>query len=170
MSGTHVRPRCHAQRAVCAIASVLFIAGSGAALLSAAAPASGAPSGRPASGKVTVTDVRTTSILCAWVPIIGRGQQADFDSTLTWRDDGVTVSSANGDFSCALRGKGPLAAAAPCRFAVGGGRARTNVTCPAEKVIGRRDGDVLEVNTTSCRGVLLGCDVEADAQVRVTPK
>jgi hypothetical protein len=121
-----------------------------------------------AVGRVTVTAVRTApkcSVLRTAV-----GQSATFPAVLEWRDDGANVSSSTGNFACALQGTTDLSASESCNIVVGGGLARVAVSCPAEKVSGRRDGDVLRVTTQMCHGVILGCEVGVDATVVVTPR
>jgi len=98
------------------------------------------------------------------------GTVGDVPAVLEWRDDGANVSSATGGFACALQGTTDLSAAQPCNIVLGGGIARAAVSCPAENVTGRRDGDVLRVTTQMCHGVILGCEVSVDATVVVTPR
>jgi hypothetical protein len=131
--------------------------------------AAGDPSDATAAvGRVTVRAVRTApncSFLRAAV-----GQSATFPAVLEWRDDGANVSSSTGNFACALQGTTDLSASEACNIVVGGGIARTAMSCPAEKVSGKRDGDVLRLTTEMCRGAILGCEVSVDATVVVTPR
>jgi len=121
-----------------------------------------------AVGNVTVRAVRTTPKCSSLRAAVG--QSATFPAVLEWRDDGADVSSATGGFACALQGTTDLSAAQPCNIVFGGGIARAAVSCPAEKVSGRRDGDVLRVTTQMCQGVILGCEVSVDATVVVAPR
>jgi len=121
-----------------------------------------------AVGRVTVRAVRTAPN-CAFLRAAA-GRSATFPAVLEWRDDGANVSSSTGDFACALQGTTDLSASEPCNIVVGGGIARAAMSCPAEKVSGKRDGDVLRVTTQMCHGVILGCEVGVDATVVVTPR
>jgi hypothetical protein len=122
----------------------------------------------PAIGSVTVRAVRTTPKCSSLRAAVG--QSATFPAALEWREDGANVSSATGGFGCALQGTTNLSASEPCNILLGGGIARAAVSCPAENVRGRRDGDVLRVTTQMCHGVILGCEVSVDATVVITPR
>jgi hypothetical protein len=124
--------------------------------------------GNAAIGIVTVRAVRTAP-KCSFLRT-AQGRSATFPAVLEWRDDGANVSSTTGIFACALQGTTDLSASAPCNIVVGGGIARAAVSCPAENVSGKRDGDVLRVTTEMCHGVVLGCEVSVDATVVITPR
>jgi hypothetical protein len=121
-----------------------------------------------AVGTVTVRAVRTAPKCSVLRTAVGRS--ATFPAVLEWRDDGANVSSSTGNFACALQGTTDLSAPESCNIVVGGGLARVAVSCPAEKVTGRRDGDVLRVTTEMCHGAILGCEVSVDATVVITPR
>jgi len=121
-----------------------------------------------AVGRATVRAVRTAPNCSALRTAVG--QSATFPAVLEWRDDGASVSSSTGSFACSLQGATDLSASEPCNIVMGSGLARVAMSCPAEKVSGRRDGDVLRVTTEMCHGVILGCEVSVDATVVVTPR
>jgi hypothetical protein len=121
-----------------------------------------------AVGRVTVSAVRTAPNCAALRRAVG--QSATFPAVLEWRDDGANVSSSTGDFACGLQGTTDLSASEPCNIVVGGGIARAAISCPAEKVIGKRDGAVLRVTAEMCHGAILGCEVSVDATVVITPR
>jgi hypothetical protein len=121
-----------------------------------------------AVGRVTVRVVRTAPN-CSFLRAAA-GRSATFPAVLKWRDAGANVSSTTGDFACALQGTTDFSASEACNIVVGGGIVRATVTCPAEKVSGKRDGDVLRVTTEMCQGAILGCEVSVDATVVITPR
>ena len=138
----------------------------GVGLGSTVEAAAGPSDATAAVGAVTVRAVRTTPKCSSLRAAVG--QSATFPAVLEWRDNGANVSSATGGFACALQGTSGLSAAQPCNIVLGGGIGAA-VSCPAENVVGRRDGDVLRVTTQMCHGVILGCEVSVDATVVVTP-
>jgi hypothetical protein len=97
-----------------------------------------------------------------------RNQTADFGVKVEWRADGAKVTSDGGEFSCDLQGQDALRGAEPCQFAVGGGRARTQVTCPADRVSAQRAGDGLTMSVEGCAGAVADCRLEADLEVSVS--
>jgi len=149
-------------------ASLGIVFGVAVSLGSTTEAAAGPSDSTSAVGTVTVRALRTAPKCSALRTAVG--QSATFPAVLEWRDDGATVSSSTGSFSCALHGTTELSASEPCNIVVGGGLARVAVSCPAENVSGRRDGDVLRVTAGMCHGVILGCEASVDATVLVAPR
>jgi len=158
------------RRVHAAAAIALFLAAScPVALLVASGKAPQEPSPAiPAIGHVKLTEVHAEHWYCAPTAVLlsaaGSGDN-QFALEVRLGADHFTLSSTGGDMSCEV--PGTARASGYCRFTVGGGQARTTVTCPGRGLRAARADKLLQVTAEQCRAAALGCDLVANLEITV---
>jgi len=124
----------------------------------------------PAMGHARLTDVHAERWYCGPTALllstVGGGDN-QFSLEVRLRTGSLTLSSPGGEMSCDLPEKAGGSATGQCRFNVGGGHARTTVTCPGNGLMSARAEKLIHVTAERCRAVALGCALVASLDVTI---